>query len=329
MTERRIAGFVVPLDFYDGPEVKSIPKRVRAAAIGVWTLAGNYAATKLTDGHVDAETLKTLGCTDTIRHALQDTANVRGEHSPLWIDAHDGGIQFTNWGKWQRTNGEVSAYREAEAERKRKARAAKLLRKSDGNTAYQSNSQATRGENADINNREANEPEPATTSTDTRMSRRTSGGNPPGVRHDRDRDRDRDVSTYVSKSPPVSNTRDVEPFDPHGAASATPGADIVMRLVPDELSSATKCGLRLQASALINDGANPTDVKAAVELWLTKTGVGPGVLPSLHADVIKTRNGASRNGTAPTTSTTDDKGSRWITGTAQLDTHTQTALEAR
>lgn len=118
MADRRPPGFNVDLDFYDSEEVLSIPRRIRAAAIGIWTLAGSYSARKLTDGHVSAEKLKDLGCTDAIRDALMAT-----KPEPLWVaGAHVGAIQFTRWTKWQRTYAEVKAYRDADAERKRKAR---------------------------------------------------------------------------------------------------------------------------------------------------------------------------------------------------------------
>lgn len=152
MAERRAAGFNIPLDFYDGPEVKSIPRRIRAAAVGVWALCGNYSATKLTDGYVDAETLRQFGCTDAIRAAMKATMNGRGERSPLWTDARERGIQLTNWRKWQRTNDEVKAYRTAEAERKKKAR-----------EAYKSGAK------------------PAVASADSEMSARTSAGQDVGV----------------------------------------------------------------------------------------------------------------------------------------------------
>lgn len=120
MAERRPPGFNVDLGFYDSEEVLSIPRKIRAAAVGVWTLCGSYSANKLTDGYVSAEALRDRGCTPAIRAALMAT-----KPEPLWSDAHAGGIQFTRWPKWQRTSAEVKAYREADAERKRKAREAK------------------------------------------------------------------------------------------------------------------------------------------------------------------------------------------------------------
>ena len=121
MAERRPPGFNVDLGFYDSAEVLSIPRKIRAAAVGVWTLCGAYAANKLSDGHVPEEKLRDLGCTPAIRAALCGT-----KPEPLWVDdEHVGGIRFTRWPKWQRTYAEVKAYREADAERKRKAREAK------------------------------------------------------------------------------------------------------------------------------------------------------------------------------------------------------------
>lgn len=137
MAERRPPGFNVPLGFYDGPEVNSIPRRIRAAAVGVWTLCGTFSANKLQDGYVGPEMLKQLGCTDAIRAALKATRGPDGEPDPLWIDARDGGIQFTKWHIYQRSRAEVKAYRKAEAERKRAEREAKkhAAGRGDGKTS--------------------------------------------------------------------------------------------------------------------------------------------------------------------------------------------------
>ncbi len=44
MAERRPPGFNVDLGFYDSDEVLSIPRKIRAAAIGVWTLCAACAS---------------------------------------------------------------------------------------------------------------------------------------------------------------------------------------------------------------------------------------------------------------------------------------------
>lgn len=81
----------------------------------------------------------------------------------------------------------------------------------------------------------------------------------------------------------------------HGV-SATPGADLVRAVIPNTFPDAVRTELRLQANALLRQNHDPADVKAALERWLTKTGVGARLLPSFLADVIKDQTGAT---TAP------------------------------
>lgn len=260
MSDRRPPGFNVDLGFYDSQEVLSIPRKVRAAAVGVWTLAGAYSASKLTDGVVPDEKLRELGCTPAIREALMST-----KPEPLWVasDDHPNAIQFTRWTKWQRTCAEVKAYKQADAERKRRAREA--LR----NTI---------------------------TSEDDEMSARTTAGRPQNVRADSGNPRGRararqseseseSVTTYVSES--ATETLGLT------SVAATPAADLVRRTIPRDINSAIQTALRIHAGTLLKD--NPPDVvEEALRDWATRTGVGPGVLPSLAADVIKRRNGHAR-----------------------------------
>ncbi|GAS92667.1 hypothetical protein [Mycolicibacterium brisbanense] len=239
MAERRPPGFNIPLGFYDGPEVQSIPRRIRAAAIGVWGLAGNYAATQLTDGYVGPELLKMFGCTPAIRSALKVTINKKGELSPLWEDAHSGGVQLTNWPKHQRTNDEVTTYRANEAERKRTARAAKrgrganshdgtnayLSNSHDGTNAYLSNSHD--GTNAYLDgtyaedtphlandNDEDNRWRQASTSGNGETSGRTTAGRPHSVRPDH-RDPKTETETETESFPLVTSGGGVASVDAH------------------------------------------------------------------------------------------------------------------
>lgn len=111
-------------------------------------------------------------------------------------------------------------------------------------------------------------------------------------------------SGYVPESATDSNGRD--------AIAATPGADLVRRVIPRDHPGAIQTGLRMQASALIKAGTPPETVEAALQLWLTKSGVGPGVLPSLVSDVIKAGNRSQQpvNGLTP--------GESKVAGWAQL-----------
>jgi hypothetical protein len=81
------------------------------------------------------------------------------------------------------------------------------------------------------------------------------------------------------------------PVDPLGAEAATPGAALVAQLIPPEHPDSVKAMLRIKASELINTGTPPDVVADALRLWVNKSGVGPGILPSLVSDVIKSRNG--------------------------------------
>lgn len=186
MAERRPPGFNVDLGFYDSPEVRSIPRRIRAAAIGVWTLCGSYSANKLQDGYVDSETLSALGCTPAIRAALTAT-----KPEPLWVDdEHSSGVWFTRWPKWQRTRAEVKRYRDTEAERKRNARNAKRN---------------------------------AATSTETKVSGRTDDGPPQNVPPDhRDPKTKTETETKTEKEPLVASSVCVEPVTANAATTHHP-----------------------------------------------------------------------------------------------------------
>jgi hypothetical protein len=99
-------------------------------------------------------------------------------------------------------------------------------------------------------------------------------------------------------------------IDPLGAQSATPGADLVKQLIPPEHPASVKAMLRIRASELINTGTPPDVVADALRLWVNKSGVGPGILPSLVSDVIKSRNGQhAENNRRPTN---DDKVRGWL-----------------
>jgi len=255
VAEKRRPGFNIPLNFYDGPEVESIPKRIRAAAIGVWALCGNYAATQLTDGYVGPGALKQFGCTDAIRAALKATINKKGELSPLWIDARLGGIQLTNWPKHQRTNDEVTTYRANEAERKREERAAK--RKGSTSENDEMSGRTTEGHDADVRS-DARDPK---TKTETETKTENSG--------------------YHPEAATEGNGRD--------AIAATPGADLVRELIPASIPAAERTMLRIKASALIREGQTREDVAQALRLYLAKPHLGAAALPTLVSEAIRSR----------------------------------------
>ncbi|MCX8559799.1 hypothetical protein OS122_02650 [Mycolicibacterium mucogenicum] len=166
-----------------------------------------------------------------------------------------GGIRFTNWSKWQRTREQVEAYRAAQAEKKRKQRS------------------GAKG---------------AATSADSKMSPGDTLGDkdsrPPGTPQ----------TPIPTPTPtPSSNYRsEEEATDPYGhGISATPGADLVRTVVPKGHPPATLTSLRIQTSELLRQGAEPDVVRAALQLWCDKPGVGIGrtILSSLYSEAMKSR----------------------------------------
>lgn len=293
MAERTPPGFTIPLRFYDGPEVRSIPKRIRSAAVGVFALAGNYSATRLSDGYVDNETLREFGCGPAIREALKNTLGREGQPDPIWVEAPNG-IRFAKWGKWQRTNAEVTAHREAEAERKRAARAARkgappastngVLPISDPTVMRQeSNSNGlvidaeTLGPAGTSERPAGHLPESGQAETETR-DRDKEGGY---VSH----------SSQVEQGAPVREERGQERgrSDPVNVSASK----LVSDLVPQNVPAAVKTKLRLEASQLmVGDGLSSEIVAESLRRWVSRPDAGTGLLAHIASSVL-------REGTAP------------------------------
>lgn len=86
----------------------------RVAAMGLWSLAGAWAAKQEKDGQVPAYMVEELGAT---QQQADDLVA-----SGLWT-ATDEGYQFHNWEKYQFTREQLDAKREATRERVAKSRA--------------------------------------------------------------------------------------------------------------------------------------------------------------------------------------------------------------
>ena len=119
----------------------------------------------------------------------------------------------------------------------------------------------------------------------------------PIANRDTDTDTDTDTKnknpTPVGMAPHDSNVRD-EPRPP-GATGPT-GVDafrLVRRVLGLDYPAATCTALAYHAADLLKQYDEAT-VQAGLEDWLGRTGIGPGVLPSLVADLIKRRNGHAK-----------------------------------
>lgn len=98
------------------PEVVKIPRRHRAAAIGVWTLCGAYVSGQLTNGFVSDEVIRDNGGTTEIRRLLVLAG--------LWEEAA-GGCTYTARGCRVPVAQKVQDERAATAQRVREHRARK------------------------------------------------------------------------------------------------------------------------------------------------------------------------------------------------------------
>lgn len=309
MAERIPPGFSIPLGFYDGPEVRSIPRRLRALSIGVFTLAGNYSASKLTDGYVDNDTLKDFGGGPAVRDALKNTRGGDGQPDPLWLEA-EGGIRFQKWSRWQRTKAEVTAHRDAEATRKREARAAKKAAREANALPMHSQRVGNALPTHPIQTSNAFADE---SSGPADIAERPAGQRP-DVQTDRDRDRDRVkledsrlASTEREQGAPVWEERGQERgrSDPVDVGASR----LVATLVPMAIPAAVKTKLRLEASQLmVGDGMSSEIVAEALRRWVTKPDAGTGLLAHIAATVL-------REGSAPASKS---KQRAWAEITAEL-----------
>ena len=90
------------------------PKAVDAgnAAIGLWTRAGAWSQSTLTEGYIPTGIARSLGTAGEARKLT----NVG-----LWIPKDDG-YEFHQWEQRQQTRAQIEATREAARERQRRAR---------------------------------------------------------------------------------------------------------------------------------------------------------------------------------------------------------------
>lgn len=123
--------FKVDDQFDANKKVKSIPRRNRAKALGLWVQAGAWCARELTDGFVPKYMIDEFAVTLKVADELVTAG--------LWALA-DGGFQFINWDEFQPTAGEVESKRDADRRRKAQWREAKKAKSERGSEGEELNS---------------------------------------------------------------------------------------------------------------------------------------------------------------------------------------------
>lgn len=91
-------------------------------------------------------------------------------------------------------------------------------------------------------------------------------------------------NSHLESASPDSTAR-----EPRSAPVRPDANRLVAEIIPETHPSAVRTELRLQASALLNDGQPPDTVAEALHLWTAKN-VHPKTLPSLVSEVINHRN---------------------------------------
>lgn len=126
--------FRVDDSFRSHPKVRSIPRSIRLATVGVWTLCGDWCAQHLTDGHLPADSVedeggKAVHASALVRAGLWHATGHDCERCP---DPGPAAYQFHDWADYQPTRESVLAERKAAADRMRKAREKRRGKGDDG-----------------------------------------------------------------------------------------------------------------------------------------------------------------------------------------------------
>lgn len=97
-------------------------------------------------------------------------------------------------------------------------------------------------------------------------------------------------TNHVPEASHVSNVRHEteRPDDrPTGPAIKPDAARMVREIIPRNQPDAVKSALRIKASEMLVAGTDPDIVRAALHEWMSRTDVGPGILPSLVSGLLK------------------------------------------
>lgn len=299
-----------------GEDITRIERRYRLPAIGLFTIVGSWLSSHLNDDlFVPLERVKELGGTTHLIGVLVD--------ADFWTHAvRDGrvGVAYTLRGCRVGSLQAADKSRAATAERVRRHRAKR---------AQQVQEAPDQGEPVDVtplqavtvtedcNNGNGDVSRYAGTNTNTNTNTKVvtkAATVTSAVPAARERAVDRQGRSSMSLTVLAGGEdRPPDPAPPDRERAVEPAArnaagDLVREAVGRNLPSATLTGLRLSVGEMLGQGIPCEVVREALIDWNGKTGIGPGVLPSLVSDVMKRRDGSIR----PRESARDAKVNGWL-----------------
>lgn len=257
----------ISVDIYDHPKIVALDD---PAAAWAYVVAVAYAGKNTTDGIVPLKVVARLAGVSMQKARKLVTVGLLHEHGhtcekcpeipKLQACVHD-------YLQHQRSKADADEQRRSAAERGRKGAAKR----------WQVNPSKTR---------------PETDSNSHSPSHGTSNGKYMAEVEEEER------PTHLPDAPYVPTTRenDHEPNRPAtGPAPSGPRSVQAYRLVSNTIGhripSATRSALAFEVVQLLSEFDEPT-IGAALQLWNQKTGIGPKILPSLVADIVKEQAGA-------------------------------------
>ena len=142
--------FRIDDSFGTHPKVLGIPRKDRATAVGLWTLAGIYSALHLTDGLVGVNMVDELGVPKRYAQLLVKAGlwHVPGDECTSCFECEkcekagvltlSEGYRFHDWHDYQPARIDVEKQRKAERERKAAARAAAAAKRAAADASTES-----------------------------------------------------------------------------------------------------------------------------------------------------------------------------------------------
>lgn len=300
-------------------------KIVRAgnAAVGLWARAGSWSSRYLTDGFIPDDILPTLGTKRQADKLVQ---------VGLWHrDDERGGYEFHEWEPRQRhaTRKAAEKRRQADAERQRRHRARERQVAAKVQPPHEKFPKNCSNPQPNFDTQENAEPQV----NDTCHGVTHAPVTPPSQRDLTRAGSDTDTNTT---NPPTTSTSPTERARDTGPAITGTNSATAYRLVDTTIGrnipSTIRTALAIEAATLLPE-TGPDTIREALQRWNNRTGIGPRVLPSIAADIIKERSGAgttlpagARIDAQPGRSARGDKVRGWLALGAEIDA--QSAAES-